>query len=281
MSNIKILVAEHKPAYHIDNPLLLPVHVGAALSGANLGIQRDDDGQDNISTKNPNYCELTAIYWAWKNLDADYYGLFHYRRYLSFADATDEFTTKPYLSIKSAEQKIGIDQQTIEQVIAGVDAVVPRPEDVSKHRGESNAYLQYKKDHYIADLDICLEYIIEKYPDIAPHVQSVHEPYVYSYNMFVMKKTVFEEYCEYIFDVLRYFDTQSDISGYDSYQSRVDGFLAERLTSIFVYYLKARGDTVRELQTAFFECTEPHQTLASLKFRLLKPIRGVRRRMAG
>ena len=40
----------------------------------------DDEG-DNISNKNKTYCELTAQYWAWKNMEADYYGFFHYRRY--------------------------------------------------------------------------------------------------------------------------------------------------------------------------------------------------------
>ena len=83
---IKILIACHKPSELPKNDLFLPIHVGASLSNTSLGLQRDDDGEDNISDRNPNYCELTAIYWAWKNLDADYYGLFHYRRFYSFAD---------------------------------------------------------------------------------------------------------------------------------------------------------------------------------------------------
>ena len=32
---------------------------------------------DHISSKNPNYCELTGLYWAWKNLDCEYIGLCH------------------------------------------------------------------------------------------------------------------------------------------------------------------------------------------------------------
>ena len=213
---IRILVATHKAAYTPKTEYFTPIHVGAALSNADLGIQRDDDGQDNISTKNPNYCELTAIYWAWKNLDAEYYGLFHYRRYLSFMESADTLTTKPYISIRFSERHIGIDQRTIESVIEGVDAVVPRPENVTVNGGEQSAYLQYKKDHHIKDLDICLNYIKDKYPNIAPYVQTVHEPYVYSYNMFVMSRALFEEYCEYIFDVLQHFDTHSDTSGYDA-----------------------------------------------------------------
>ena len=80
-ANIKILIACHKPSELPRNNLFLPVRVGAALASDDFGLQRDDDGKDNISKKNPGYCELTAIYWAWKNLKADYYGLFHYRRF--------------------------------------------------------------------------------------------------------------------------------------------------------------------------------------------------------
>lgn len=45
-----------------------------------LGYQKDNEG-DNISAKNPYYCELTGIYYAWKNIPAEYLGLVHYRRY--------------------------------------------------------------------------------------------------------------------------------------------------------------------------------------------------------
>ena len=66
------------------NDVYMPLQVGKALSDVDLGVQGDDEG-DNISTKNPNYCELTGLYWAWKNLkDADYIGLAHYRRYFDF-----------------------------------------------------------------------------------------------------------------------------------------------------------------------------------------------------
>ncbi|MBQ3973839.1 MAG: DUF4422 domain-containing protein, partial [Lachnospiraceae bacterium] len=74
---IKIIVASHKSYWMPEDPVYLPVQVGAA-GKEDLGYVRDDSG-DNISGKNVNYCELTGLYWAWKNLEADYIGLAHYR----------------------------------------------------------------------------------------------------------------------------------------------------------------------------------------------------------
>ena len=77
--DIKILVATHKKYWMPDDDVYVPLHVGAA-GKESLGYLPDNTG-DHISSKNPNYCELTGLYWAWKNLDCEYIGLCHYRRY--------------------------------------------------------------------------------------------------------------------------------------------------------------------------------------------------------
>ena len=79
--NIKILVAAHKKYRMPEDKIYFPVQVGS-YGKENIGFARDDEG-DNISQKNPYFCELTGLYWIWKNVDADYYGLVHYRRYFS------------------------------------------------------------------------------------------------------------------------------------------------------------------------------------------------------
>ena len=71
-ADIRILNACHKPTYEPENPLFYPIQVGTALTDRRLeGMTYHDNEGDNISEKNPDYCELTAQYWAWKHLDCD------------------------------------------------------------------------------------------------------------------------------------------------------------------------------------------------------------------
>ena len=89
--DIKILIAMHKPYWTPEDDVYLPLQVGSALHPHFLPVT--DDSGENISAKNPGYCEMTGLYWAWKNLKADYVGLCHYRRYFghrTFSRSTEE-----------------------------------------------------------------------------------------------------------------------------------------------------------------------------------------------
>ena len=93
MSIVKILVCCHKPDYFKSDDVYMPIHVGKAISKYELGIQDDVTG-DNISKENPSCCELTGMYWAWKNLkNVDVIGLCHYRRYFDFNNGIESTTS--------------------------------------------------------------------------------------------------------------------------------------------------------------------------------------------
>ncbi|MDY6007062.1 MAG: DUF4422 domain-containing protein, partial [Gemmiger sp.] len=76
-----IIVATHKPYWVPDDPMYLPVQMGHAIHPA-IGYIGDDTGE-NISERNANFCELTGLYWAAHNIDSDYIGIVHYRRYFA------------------------------------------------------------------------------------------------------------------------------------------------------------------------------------------------------
>ena len=152
--DIRIFIACHKPTYVPENPIFYPVQVGTALTEKRLEhmAYRDNEG-DNISGKNPDYCELTAQYWAWKNIDVEYYGFFHYRRYLSFNDSLKEkvdnwnIVTKNYLT-KYETNAMHIDNRYLKQIenmVDNYDVLTMKPIDLKKACGLT-VYEQYKKD---------------------------------------------------------------------------------------------------------------------------------------
>ena len=99
-----------------DDELYLPVQVGRE-GKENLGYQVDNNGE-NISNKNATFCELTGLYWAWKNLDADYIGLCHYRRH---------FTCKKLIPFnEEAKFKILLNKKQTEEILKDTDIILPK-----------------------------------------------------------------------------------------------------------------------------------------------------------
>ena len=126
MSVTKILVCCHKPDKFICDDIYMPIHVGKANSKMNLGIQGDDTG-DNISSENSHFCELTGLYWAWKNLqNVDYIGLCHYRRYFNFNDKGTPFSDFTIAS-SSDLGKLNLETPDMDAIFAKYDAVVAKP----------------------------------------------------------------------------------------------------------------------------------------------------------
>lgn len=230
--DIKILVAMHKDAWlvsDLEENTYLPIQVGAAgkalVQNANPKgihkIQRDDQG-DNISAKNPHYCELTALYWAWKNLSCDVVGLAHYRRY---------FALNRGLSDKSGAGFFATFYRAVDyEALLKENTVL----FVAPTHFEETVYEQYKNGHHIEDLDRVKTIINDLYPDYIPAFEQVMRGHtLYLWNMCVMKKSDFDDYCQWLFTILFTLEKQIDISQYDVYQSRVYGFLGERLLNVW------------------------------------------------
>lgn len=221
--NCKILVCTHKDFNYVANDSFFPILVGSSKNNAKSEYQRDDEG-DNISNKNKNYCELTGLYWAWKNLENyDYIGLCHYRRYFNFKSKKNRQVTNQQF-VSSIR-----DYSFEESFIEDFDVILSKPIIYP----ETNQTFYYKS-HIPEDLKLLQDIIYENYPDyIRAYKNVMNRNVLYPYNMFIMNKENFNNYCEWLFAVLDKLESQLIVSHYP-YQARVFGFLSERLLNVYV-----------------------------------------------
>ena len=214
----------------IEGADCLPIVAGSALKGVQVpdGYLRDDSG-DNISSKNPYFCELTALYWIWKNSDTDAAGLCHYRRY--FASLSEK---RKILSNEEAMHLLGF-----------YDVLLSKPRN---YLIETN-YTQYANAHHAADLDLARDIISEKYPDYIPFFDKrMAMTTGHRFNMLITRKELLDQYCSWLFDILFDLESRLDISEYSERDRRVFGFVAERLLDVWV---DANGLRTAELPYIF------------------------------
>lgn len=230
---ITILVAAHKAYRMPDSPVYMPLHVGREGKG-DLGYTGDNTGE-HISAKNANYCELTGLYWAWKNHDCDVLGLAHYRRH---------FARRRCLA-PSWDNILGETQ--IRALLERCDAILPVP----RNYYIETTYQQYVHAHHAIDLDTTREILSERYPAyLDAYDAAMRSTKGHRFNMFIMKREVADAYCAWLFDVLFELERRLDISAYSKNDARVFGFVSERLLDV---WLHTNGIRTQDVPVMFME----------------------------
>jgi len=230
--NIKILVATHKQYQMPTDDIYLPIHVGKEGKDLELGYICDNTG-NNISIKNPNYCELTGIYWAWKNFDADYIGLVHYRRHLSRKNFLYRLTHN--------KKKCILTRAEIEKLLGNIDVVLPK---------KRKYYIETIKSHYAhthdaSHLEITRKIIEKQCPEYLESFNRVMKrTSAHMFNMFIMKKEYMAAYCEWLFSILEALEKQVDLKGMTAFQARLFGRISERLLDV---WLEKEGVKYKEI----------------------------------
>lgn len=228
----KILVCCHKQDIFAKQPPFYPIQVGKAISNIDLNIPGDDTGV-NISSKNSSFCELTGMYWAWKNLkDTDVIGLCHYRRYFDFYHQ-GRFGF-PSTSFKTADfDSINLTiPDKIKKAVESGSIVVTKPRYY-----RFPLYYDYCECHISDDIR-SLNIIIQKTQ--SKNIRDAFFKVFYQgnklrhYNMFIMKWEQFNQYCSWLFPLLGQVENAIDISHYNPTQKRIFGFMAERLFNVWI-----------------------------------------------
>lgn len=248
INRIVILIANHNGSSVPVHPLLRSIQVGAALTDKRFQDTLKDNEGANISERNASYCEMTAVYWAWKNIDADYIGLFHYRRYLCFSHRK-KTRWDGYIHLsgpdENTEKQLNLNSNKMQTFIEKYDIIAIKPFIVYNITGGGcltvKQQFQSVSTHRIQDLNKAIEILLQFHPEYSKDVTAyLNAERGWFCNMFIMKRERFELYCEWIFPILDelYSYQQKTYAGEEGrYEGRMVGFLAERLQGIYFTHL--------------------------------------------
>ena len=208
--SVKVIVAAHKPYEMPFDKMYLPVHVGAAGKDS-IGYQRDDEG-DNISNLNPYYCELTGLYWAWKNLKEDYIGLVHYRRLFTINGHTlTGYDINPYLG--------------------KVKLFTPYKRKYYIETLKSH----YEHTHYPEHLQVTRNTVERLYPSyLDAYDKTVNRTWGYMFNMMIIDRNLLNDYCDWLFNILDDVFKQIDTTNYPVFAKRYVGRISEILFNVWL-----------------------------------------------
>lgn len=212
----------------IDRNYYQVLHVGTNDNSREWYL-RDDQGNNNISRKNSSYCELTGMYWIWKNANEksnELVGLIHYRRF--FTTYIEDFLYTYFNKMPRI-----LDYSIIENALSKYDIILPARVKIFRTVKEF-----YGDLHSVDDLDIArkaIEKVSPEYLNSFDEVMNKH--YFYYANILLCKKKLFDDYSTWLFKVMQEIENNIDLKKYaDTYQSRVFGFISERLLQVWVSY---------------------------------------------
>jgi hypothetical protein len=210
MEKVKILVACNKrgEVYHDD--VYIPMHVGRAVSKYKdemVDMLGDDTG-DNISEKNAKYCELTAQYWAWKNLhNVEYIGFCHYRRFFKYKITNEN-----------------------------VDEIKNKDMMVLRYKFSYSMYWEIIRYIGVEDFTILLMVLKKKYPEYEQTmIKYLCGNVLYPKNMFVCKKKLFDKYAEWLFDILFECEKHMKTSPYTRVKRNL-AYMGEYLLTVYIMH---------------------------------------------
>lgn len=240
-----VYIAAHKACDMPAAEGYIPLQVGAALN-ARLPYTGDDSG-DHISEKNPTHCELTGLYWVWKNTSDDVKGLVHYRRLF-------------------VERGRILSAARIREILAAHDAIVARTEYLRESAAEEFAL----HSGHAHDLALLRQAVAAVDDTVLPSYDRVMAGNRLSlFNMLIARREWFDSYCAWLFAVLDKLEPQVDMTDYSPYQRRLYGFLGERLLNVWLAHTGATAYRARVVNTERRPIDTLRLTLRRVKNRLI------------
>ncbi|HJJ47821.1 MAG TPA: DUF4422 domain-containing protein [Methanocorpusculum sp.] len=213
-TDIAVYIMTHGPACTWLADYCVPMELGAACRHNHCCELRDDTG-DNISNKDNKYCELTGLYWMWKNDTHNIIGLYHYRRVFNLSAGK----IRQYLKTNDIIVTSDIKKPTIEE-----------------------EYYSYP-GHVKSDWLLLKSILHTDYPDYSITFEKmIQSSCMYGFNMFITRREILNAYCEWLFPILSKIESAITMDNRTPAQKRVFGYLSERLFHLYIEHnhLKAK-----------------------------------------
>lgn len=205
----------------------MPLYVGAYKNPANRIMYRDDMGI-HISEKNDSYCELTGLYWIWKNCTDEYVGLVHYRRYFVKMSHKHAFFHREFVLHKKNIRILSTEE--LMNLISGRELLVKNSDyDFVSNKKRFQMVLG---DELLGDLQAIIEQETPEY--LLTYLNLLQEHRHFNCNMFFGKKEVIDSYCEWLFPILEALDEMHIIKYGDRYHHRELGYCGELLFKVWI-----------------------------------------------
>lgn len=286
MTNIKIFISYKDKHPVIKSEILQPIQTGRAIADEEFDGMIGDNIGDNISKDNPRYNELSAQYWIWKHYqevgDPDYVGFMHYRRHFLFNETlpmppiTWLNNGNVFIFPKVCPQYMEyLNDESIKSYFPAFDCMVIKPYDIK------NIKEKYERirDNYITlkeqdgrFYDIFLDVIKELHPDYLEEIEEFDNgTQMYLCNMFVMRRDLFEDYCNFLFSTLKEIDNRIDSTNFSSAKSRFLGFLGEFVLSIYIFKLRKNPNIkIKEMNASLIMMPKPKDIKKCRKYKILR-----------
>lgn len=279
---IKIILPAVKPFEYPKGKYFVPMQVGRALSkelNKEEGIVEQDahawmrehtigdDTEVNISDKSGTYGSCSAIYWAWKNYELlgnpKSIGFMHHDKFFAFNNEYFKANQKGVIQEglcfieenfmdETCADKIGISDDVLVSTMSDYDIVISKPSNLSTARQKTMSvrgeYSQSLKGTKVEDFDLMIDIVKKHYPRYARHIDAyINSPHKFLYQMFIMKKEFFLEYCSFIFGVLSEIEEKIHFEAYQADGARSLEHLAEVMLTMFVSSKMRDGAKIKEV----------------------------------
>ena len=202
----------------------IPLEIGAACRETHCCELRDNIGEDNISKKDLLYCEITGLYWVWKNNTHPIVGVSHYRRLI--LDSRKR--------IEKSLKKCDIMCMSTGKLYSSIENLCLKSSD------------RVPEDWYIMKKHLKI-----MYPEYSNSADVVfNRDWYYACNIFITHQKILNDYCNWLFPLLFKIENDLDLKNRSRNQSRAIGYICEVLLPVYIYHNKLR---VKKLHVLYVE----------------------------